>query len=161
VDTTLAPSIYVLEQPRWHDRKWVLTDTVRESRAVLHRHFFRNRGAFAEALGEKWVFDRHGILRVSFEIWDDGSGRELARADRKGRLTIGARNVRWRTVIDGVFGLVDADLEWVVEGRAPMMLMRTGATMRIDSSVSARESLLLAVVASYLLISEGSQLAGT
>lgn len=122
--------------------------------ATLRLPFFRRR-AEAEAAGRRLAIERRGI-GAEHVVRDAATQERLARLRPEGRrrvLEVGDRTAEWRRPgrKEG-HGFVGPDGEPLLRAKVSAGLMRTHGEVEVAEDVPEHEALVLAVLASFLLI---------
>lgn len=123
--------------------------------ATLWIPLFRGR-ARAEASGRQLAIEKRGQLRPEYLIRDDTTQEQLALLrpdDRRRVLQFGDRTAEWKRLgrKEG-HGFVGQDGEPVLRAKVKSGLVRLTGDVEVADDVGEQDALVLAVLASYLLI---------
>jgi hypothetical protein len=121
------------------------------------------RGGRAEVEGRELTIETHGLFRVEHVLRDRVTHEQIARIRPDGRrqvLELAGRDFEWRSLGRGKgHGLVGPDGEPVLRAKVRSGVFRTSGEVWADADISDGEARLLALLASYLLISKAEETA--
>jgi hypothetical protein len=123
--------------------------------ATLWIPLFR-RGASAEVAGRRLAIERQGSIRSEFLVRDETTQEQLARLRPDGRrrvLELADRTAEWKRLgrKEG-YGFVGADGEPFLRAKVASGLFHTNGEVEIAGDVPEQDALVLALLASYLVI---------
>ena len=147
-----------LVQPRLR-REWELRRGD-EAVALLSLSLFRS-GAEARVGGRQLVIERQGRMRSESLVRDPVTGELLARLHSEGRrrlVEVGGRVAEWKRLgrKEG-HGFVDSEGAPFLRARVKTGLTRTGGEVEIAPGIPEQDGLVLALLASYLLIRKAEE----
>jgi hypothetical protein len=128
--------------------------------AMLRIPLFR-RGASADIAGRRLAIERHRGFRSQYLVRDETTREQLARLRPQGRrrlLELGDRSMEWKRLgrRDG-HGFVGPDDTPLLRARVATGIARTTGEVEVADDVSEEDALVLALVASFLLIRKAEE----
>jgi hypothetical protein len=150
---------YELIQPSARRRAWELRQGG-EVRALLEVPAVRpgGRARFAD---QQWQIKRRGALRPDHVVLDGDSGEQLAclrGGRRRRRLELGEIVAEWKRLPRGLgYGFSTPEGERLVGARLRAGLLRSWGEISVSARLPERDAVMLAVLASYLLIRRGEE----